>query len=145
MASDGTAETTWIMAQLTPLCEGQVWEVAVPDDHVLLTFPDEKVKPYIIVSVATPFSSNRDRGIGQDEDQQPHIMSSSVKVFGGTAESVSATMKEVRSRLIGKAPSASSTQLRVTGGFAYPGKDGGSVPTRFSHTLFLRNTVNLAS
>lgn len=145
MASDGAAEQAWILSQLTPLCGGRWWETMVPDDVTLPIGTDGKVKPYGVVTFGTPFSSNRERGLAQEEDAQPHIMSTSVTVYGASAAAIKPVMTEVRARLIGKQASASSTALRATGGFAYGAKDTGSAPSRVSSTLYLRNTVNLAS
>ncbi len=143
--TDGTTEQAWIKAQLTPLCGGRVWETIVPDAELLEIQQDAKIQPYIVMNFAEPFSSQRERGIAQEEDQQPHIMSSSVAVYGSNMNDVQAVMKEVRKRLVGKAPSSGSTTLRATGGFSYPGRDTGSTPTRVSKTLYLRNTIGVAS
>jgi hypothetical protein len=144
MATDGVAEAEWILAQLTPLCGGRVWEVKVPDDVALAMAADASIKPYIIFSAAEPFSSARDRGLNQDESAQPHVASYMVTVHAATMDAVKAVMTEVRTRLIGAQATPSSTTLRATGGFSYPSRDLAAAPSRVSRSLYLRHTINLA-
>jgi hypothetical protein len=144
MATDGTVEAQWIFDQIKTLCGGRVWEVKVPDSEAAAITADGGVKPHIILSVAEPFSSNRERGLNQDEGEQPHVASYMVTAIGASMDDVKAVMKEVRTRLIGQSPSASSTTLRATGGFSYPSRDLAAAPSRVSRSLYLRHTINLA-
>ncbi len=138
----GEVETAWIMATLKTHCDGRAWETQVPDDVDLPRLTDGGVRPYIIARFAEPYASTRGRNIASDEQGQPHIFSFTILVIGADAGSVRNAMTDVRRDLVGKHPSLTSTQLKATGGFAYPQADTGSRPTRFERAAFFRTTIN---
>lgn len=139
----GEIEEDTILAALKTLVGGRVWETQVPDDDELERLTDGGVKPYIIVRFAEPSASAQGRNIATGEQGQPQLLSFSVDVVGGDADSVKATAREQRRLLVGLRPSDSATPIRSSGGQAYSNSEAGSRPTRFKRTTFYRTIFNV--
>lgn len=138
----GEVEEDSILAVLRTLVDGRVWETQVPDDVDLERETDGGVKPYMIVRFAEPGASSQGRNIATGEQGQPQLLSFSVEVIGGDADSVKATSREQRRLLVGMRPSDSSTPIRSSGGNAYSNADSTSRPTRFKRATFYRTIIN---
>lgn len=139
----GETEEETILAALKTLVGGRVWETQVPDDDELERLTDGGVKPYIIVRFAEPSASAQGRNIATGEQGQPQLLSFSVDVVGGDADSVKSTAREQRRLLVGMRPSGSATPIRSSGGQAYSNSEAGSRPTRFKRTTFYRTIFNV--
>lgn len=138
----GEAEEDWILETLGTLVGGRVWETQVPDDVDLERLTDGGVKPYIIVRFAEPSTSAQGRNIATGEQGQPQLLSFTVIVVGGDADSVKFTSRAQRRLLVGAQPSAGATPIKSSGGFAYSDSEAGSRPTRFKRSTFYRTIIN---
>lgn len=139
----GDVECAWIMAQLSTLVGGRVWEVVVPDPTKLPRLPDGSVKPYILVSFASPTASRVGRNIASGEKGQPHILTFTVKVIGATASDVNSTLTAAKNLLAGERPSDNSGVIRLRGGFTYPVSDQTATPGRIQKAFFGSVYINV--
>lgn len=138
----GDEEEDWIIQQLKTLAGGRVWETQVPDDVDLERLTGGGVKPYIIVRFAEPSASAQGRNIATGEQGQPQLLSLTVIVVGGDADSVKHTSRAQRKLLVGAQPSSTATPLKSSGGFAYADAESGSSPSRFKRSTFYRTIIN---
>lgn len=139
----GEEEEAWILATLTTLVGGRVWESQVPDEVDLARETDGGVKPYIIVSFAEPSASAQGRNIATGEQGQPQLLSFQVEIYGGDADSVKEAARDVRRLLVGAQPSPAANPIRSSGGQSYSDSETASRPTRFKRVTFYRTIFNV--
>lgn len=138
----GEAEEDWIIGQLKTLAGGRVWETQVPDHVDLDRETDGGVKPYIVVRFAEPLSSAQGRNIGCGEQGQPQLLSFTVIVYSGDADSTKQTSRAHRRLLVGAKPSSLATPIKSSGGFGYAEGESESAPSRYSRATFYRTIIN---
>jgi hypothetical protein len=141
----GDAECEWILTQLRTLCGGRVWEVRVPDDVEIPRKEDGSggVKPYIIVSFASPTASAVGRNIAMGEKGQPHILTFTVKVVGAEMDDIKPVIRAAKDLITDGQPTDNSGRIKLRGGFAYPADDPNSAPGRVQKAFFGRVYINL--
>lgn len=145
MSFDGIAERRAIISRLKVLCGGRVYE-GMRDEVDLKRHDDGSVKPYITVMFATPFASQKERGMGVGESGQPHILRMTVTAFGGDASDVGDTVAEIVKLLLDFQPNGSNaTPLAAKGGFSFSRRDAQSKPTRFAQSAFFSTTINMST
>lgn len=143
MSFDGVAERRAINSRLGVLCGGRVYE-GLQDEVDLERYADGKIKPYLTIVYATPFASQKERGLGVGESGQPHILRMTVTAFGGDASDVGDTVGEVIKLLLDFEPNgANATPLESKGGFSFGRRDAQSKPTRFAQSAFFTTTINM--
>ncbi|UOE45883.1 hypothetical protein [Agromyces larvae] len=147
MSYDGNEEIDWILGPdgIGALAGGQVFETGVPDGTDLQRYSatDPRLRPYIVARFATPFASTRGRAAGAGEDEQPHVLSFTIVVYGGVAADVRRTRAAVQRRLVDKRPSPTSGVITSSGGFSYARTETEARPSRFESGMFGRVFINL--
>lgn len=138
----GEVEEDFVLDTLGGLVGGRVWETQVPDDVDLDRLTDGGVKPYIIVRFAEPLASGQGRNIASGEQGQPQVLTFTVIVVGGDANSVKRVSRKHRRLLVGTQPSPGATPIKSTGGFAFADSEAESRPTRFKRATFYRTIIN---
>lgn len=126
MSVDGTAEQQAIIARLSTLCGGRVYDY-IPDETLLDRDEDKFVLPYLVVSFGSLTPQSEDQSI-EGADQQPQIMPVIVECWGPTAVHARGAAGGVRTLLLGWTPlgDGNSSEYDLRGGGWFPGRQQGS-------------------
>ncbi|MGN6324490.1 hypothetical protein [Pseudolysinimonas sp.] len=145
MSSDGVNEELAILERLKGLAGGRILD-GDPDDASIPTDDVGKVRPYITLSIGTPFADPAGaRAFGDGEERIPYIMVVVVGCFAGDRDSLNALYKAVRGRLLGWAPDVdNATPFALRGGVNGSSGATDARPAQLSKIMAFRSTINLA-
>lgn len=144
MSFDGNAEAEAVMALLSSLCGGRVFEEAVEDDDSLEFFDSAKtrVKPYLVVHFLEPYDSPDDRSI-TDERQQPMIQPGQVECFAADKVSARLTGAAVRETLRGVVPTPNASPIRLGGGGLFAPTSNVGANSRYRRLVTWEHLLNM--
>lgn len=126
MAFDGQAEAAAITTRLQGA--GDVFEDVDSDTELPLDFAGTPL-PYMVVEYGSPIPNVRGRGVGVDEQGQPHILPFQITFIGRSRSAVRNLRAAADTEIVGWTPVAgNSTEVKAAGGFIPPSLDTESTP-----------------
>ena len=139
-------EAAAVIARLSTLAGGRVYD-GVPDDTLLVFDPATgKVRPFIVLSFGEPLPTAKGRGLGVTEAGQPHIMPLDVTYVAGTQAEARVLSAAGNALLIGWVPnSPNSGELIGVGGNSFTTLDALNKPTRYSRIRYMSCVINMAA
>ena len=144
MSFDGVAEEAAIRAKMSELAGGRVHDDAPDDEHLEY---DEvgKVRPYMVLSIGTPFPDvSGGRAFGEGEQDIPYILTVVVGCYAGDRETLNMLYRAVVKRLVGWTPvEDNDTPLAVRYAVNQSRKENQTRPKILSKIIALRCTINL--
>lgn len=145
MAYDGQAEAAAILAKLSPLVGGRVYE-GVPDDVAIEVYPDSSIKPFLVISFGEPFLKGSDRRMGVDDTEQVHIFPFDVTAAANSAGNARNLMATVNKLTLAWNPNPpNSGPVKPIAGYKYTTLDSQSKPSRWNRVRYMECDINLST
>lgn len=142
----GEEEAANILARLSALCGGRVFEF-VPDDAQLALNPDGTIKPFLVATFgeSVPKEGRGQRGVGENEAQRPYVLPFTVACITGNGTDSRLVTGSVNRLMVGgwKPSVNNSGEIGKTGGTHFTTLDANSKPSRWFRIPYFEFDIGL--